>query len=264
MQDKSCCGQLVIIDIFLQSIPSFAASINHFLTIHWKSYFIWSIMNGRKQRHWRFSLMKSVIMKYVSTRKLYEYWNSLRASSIQPPLRLLFNPMAIPTILSRVMLIDLADENFGNIRLAGSHLYDLYGKEISGSKFPDIWSERSRLKALDWLHSLKGNGPLPLVYSTLRYHGQSIDTEFLLLPLRSEKNEITQAIGIQSFVVSQLWYNCRPPIENDWISDKKCAEPVDIRPADVFKTSEHGNVIDLTRRGRPPEGAKKSASSPRD
>lgn len=196
-------------------------------------------------------------MRYIATRRLYEYWNSLRASSAQAPLRVLFNPMAIPSVLSRILLIDLSRENYGNIRVAGSQLYGLYGKEITGTNFTDLWQKSDHAKINKWLTDLSHQVITPLVDTKMTTSETAIETEFLLLPMRNERNEHFQAIGIQSFSSDKPWYGLKSQAKNEWIGQRRLIEEVDIRPADVFSPSVTSNIIELARRAKRPEGARR-------
>ena len=73
--------------------------------------------------------------------ELFAYWNSLRVDAPLPPRRRL-DPRGILRLLPTVSLIDVlqGDGPDYRIRLAGTGLYNVYGREITGRTLSEVYN----------------------------------------------------------------------------------------------------------------------------
>ncbi len=73
-------------------------------------------------------------------RELYDYWLQAAGSRCMPA-RSDIDPFKVPKLLPSVGLIDVADGlNEARFRLAGTHLHDIYGEEITGKRIDRVFA----------------------------------------------------------------------------------------------------------------------------
>src|SRR5512143_159329 len=71
--------------------------------------------------------------------ELFAYWTSLRKGARLPGRRHL-DPAGIQRLLPTVSLIDVGEPGEYRMRLAGTGLYGVYGREITGKRLSDIYN----------------------------------------------------------------------------------------------------------------------------
>src|SRR6185436_10758974 len=77
-------------------------------------------------------------MKHATSRELYQYWDRVRRG--QPaPKRSDIEPSDIRRILADTFILEVTDRETYAIRLAGTRICALYGREIKGTNFLDLW-----------------------------------------------------------------------------------------------------------------------------
>ena len=82
-------------------------------------------------------------MKHAASRELYAYWEEKRGTRPAPE-RAEIEPGAIRGVLSDAFILAL-DRNSGHpVRLAGTRVCALFGREIKGESFLDLWAPSSR------------------------------------------------------------------------------------------------------------------------
>src|SRR5262249_6045085 len=82
-------------------------------------------------------------MKHASSRALYAYWNTLRAGRTAPE-RGELDPRAIRAILGDVMILEVCGPHRYAVRLAGTRICSLMGRELKGRSFAEPFM------AADW------------------------------------------------------------------------------------------------------------------
>ncbi len=102
-------------------------------------------------------------------------------------------------------------------------------------------------------------GRFDAVFETeLRTDCTAIRSEILLLPLRNDRNEHFQALGIQAFPADASWYGNKQSVTNRLLARRPIVEAVDLRPADVFcgrRSSErHRSISTRTSARNSPQG----------
>lgn len=75
------------------------------------------------------------------TRALARYYGDIRAGSVLPSKRV-FDPMRVAPILDRVFLLSKRRGSW-RVRLAGTGLYDVYGRELAGQSLEAMWFSSS-------------------------------------------------------------------------------------------------------------------------
>lgn len=132
------------------------------------------------------------------TREILDYWKSLKGD-VYAPVRGDLDIRNIKALLPRVFLIGL-DCSEWHFRLAGTAFYSLYGRELTGQSFGELWGASaaqigSHLSPISYL-------ACPIVVSSLsRCMGDVVRTETILLPMRSDRDfgEVDRYLGLQSF-----------------------------------------------------------------
>lgn len=133
--------------------------------------------------------------------ELFGYWARLRKGGRLPGRRDL-DPGAIKRLLPTVSLIDVvgAAADF-RIRLAGTGLYDVYGREITGRRLADIYSPAA---AEEWRAELgrvvSDRRPAAGVHN-LAWRGAShLSLLWLRLPLAADGANVDMILGYDALV----------------------------------------------------------------
>jgi hypothetical protein len=134
-------------------------------------------------------------MKHSATRALHAYWDRLRAGRAAPE-RSDVDPGAIRTLLGDVFLLELGGKDRHVVRLAGTRICTLLGRELKERPFAEPFA------AADWqdlFAVLDGVSEFstPAVVSVRgeTQDGRSIDLEMLLLPLRHRGRTQVRLLG---------------------------------------------------------------------
>jgi hypothetical protein len=144
-------------------------------------------------------------IRFDETKDMVRYWASL-ASGRHPPLRSDVSPRAIAKLLPRVFIISNED-GVWKFRLAGTELYALYGRELTGQSFSAVWGGHfaSVSAGLD----AAAAACLPLFVSSDAWSLEGVvEAETVILPLRSsvEHCSVDRFIGLQSFQQPRPWW----------------------------------------------------------
>lgn len=123
-------------------------------------------------------------MKHATSRELYAYWDGLRGRE-PAPRRNAVEPADIRRILADTFILEVVDREQQLVRLAGTRMCAIYGREIKGTDFLSLWSkdDRQAMATLSAAVSLDGAGAV-LTAELTTVRGQTVACEFLLLPLR--------------------------------------------------------------------------------
>ena len=135
--------------------------------------------------------------------ELVAYWASLRDGSRLPGRRQI-DPAGFTRLLPTVSLIDVpgaaSDRDF-RVRLAGTQLYNVYGREITGKGLAEIYNTAA---ADYWRHELakvvEGRRPLVGVHN-LAWRGAShLSIMWLRLPLAANGADVDMILGYDAVV----------------------------------------------------------------
>jgi hypothetical protein len=149
-------------------------------------------------------------MKHPASRELYAYWQEKRGTRPAPE-RAEIEPGAIRGALSDAFILSL-DRNQGHpVRLAGTRMCALFGREIKNESFLDLWSASSR-PAVEGLMSILVDeciGTVAGVTAETARHDQ-IELELLLLPLSVRRPSFARTIGILAPLQIPHWLGETP------------------------------------------------------
>src|SRR5579871_1860709 len=134
-------------------------------------------------------------MKHATSRELYDYWERLRRGR-PAPLRSDVEPSDIRRILADTFILEVGGRETYTIRLAGTRICALYGREIKATSFLDLWApdDRQAIATLAAAVSVDAAAAvLSLEGATPR--GRVVACELLLLPLRHGKSGYDRILG---------------------------------------------------------------------
>src|SRR5271157_2168831 len=125
----------------------------------------------------------AIVMKHAASRELYAYWQEKRGTRPAPE-RAEIEPGAIRGVLSVAFILALDRPAGHPVRLAGTRICALFGREIKGESFLDLWDAPSRdvVEGLVSILSDECTGTVAGV-SAQNDDSEKIDLELLLLPL---------------------------------------------------------------------------------
>jgi hypothetical protein len=138
---------------------------------------------------------RDAIMKHAVSQELYAYWQEQRGNRPAPE-RADIAPGPIRHVLSDVFILAL-DRGAGHpFRLAGTRVCALFGRELKGECFIELWTTSSRPIVSDLLAIVEKEqvGTVAGVTGQMA-NGDMIELELLLLPLAARTN-LARTIGV--------------------------------------------------------------------
>lgn len=149
-------------------------------------------------------------MKHASSLALYDYWNRLRGERLAPE-RSELNPAAIRGVLGDVVILEVGGPERYFIRLAGTRICALMGRELKDRAFAEPFAPA------DWreLYSLMDSvvvDSAPTVASVIgeTKDGRMMGMELLLLPLRHHGRTQARLMGSLSALARPYWSTLEP------------------------------------------------------
>ncbi len=149
-------------------------------------------------------------MKHAASRELYAYWQERRGTRPAPE-RAEIEPGAIRGVLSDAFILAL-DRSAGHpVRLAGTRVCALFGREIKGESFLGLWTNASRPIVASLLAILADECTGTVAGVTARNcTGEPIDLELLLLPLGARRPSFARTIGVLAPLKVPQWLGASP------------------------------------------------------
>ena len=149
-------------------------------------------------------------MKHAASRELYAYWEERRGTRPAPE-RAEIEPGAIRGVLSDAFILAL-DRNAGHpVRLAGTRMCALFGRELKGESFLNLWGAESKsiVASLVSILSDECTGTVAGV-TAQNASGEPIDLELLLLPLGIRRPIFARTIGVLAPLKAPPWLGVKP------------------------------------------------------
>lgn len=144
-------------------------------------------------------------MKTAPTRKMYAYWNARRGSRLAPE-RGDIEPGAIREILSDSFIVSFDDTADHPFRLAGTRVCTLFGHELKGEPFVQLWDLASRNLVRGLAATVADEaGAIVAGVNARTAQGSSADLELLLLPLYHRGNKRLRLLGVLAPVTVPYW-----------------------------------------------------------
>ena len=137
--------------------------------------------------------------------ELFGYWASLRRGT-RLPARLQIDPRDIKRLLPTVSLIDVAREPLDfRMRLAGTALYGVYGREITGKRLSEIYNTAAADYWRAELGKVARDGRPAAGVHNLAWRGAAhLSILWLRLPLAANGRDVDMILGFDAVIgVSQ-------------------------------------------------------------
>jgi hypothetical protein len=134
-------------------------------------------------------------MKHPSIRRLFDYWSERRGARLLPR-RDDIEPEAIRCVLADTFILSFAPTVGHPIRVAGTRVCALFGREIKGEAFLDVFSTAARGEVSN-LISVIADESVGVVGSASEQFSDAhtLRFEFLLLPLSLHGAGIARLLG---------------------------------------------------------------------
>jgi len=132
-------------------------------------------------------------------RRLYRYWITLKTGPA-PPSRKAIDPVAIPSLLSCIVIAEIADGGRIRYRLVGTDMVDHWGEDFTGRFLDEIMTGDYR----DFIQGLFDDAirERACVWSASAFRwdaGRLLPTERLLLPLSDDGRTVNAVLVGQVF-----------------------------------------------------------------
>jgi hypothetical protein len=149
-------------------------------------------------------------MKHAASRELYAYWEERRGTRPAPE-RAEIEPGAIRGVLSDAFILGLDRATGHPLRLAGTRLCALFGRELKGESFTALWAAPSRPVVASLLAILADERVGTVAGVTAQNSaGEEIKLELLLLPLGARRPSLARAIGVLAPLEIPQWLGQSP------------------------------------------------------
>jgi hypothetical protein len=144
-------------------------------------------------------------MKHATSRELYDYWNRIRGARTAPN-RSDIEPSDIRRILADTFILEVIGRDHYIVRLAGTRMCSVYGREVKGSEFLDFWSDEDRQAVATLAAAVAVDGAGAVVTAELTTtRRQSVTCETLLLPLRHGGSGYDRILGSCAALDRPYW-----------------------------------------------------------
>lgn len=149
-------------------------------------------------------------MKHGASRELYEYWNRVRGPE-RAPHRGAIEPSDIRRILADTFILEVIDRSTYAVRLAGTRVCSIYGRELKGSNFLDLWraDDHSAMSTLAAAVSEDGAAAVVTIEGKTD-RNQSVAAELILLPLRHSGPAFDRMLGSLAALDKPYWLGSDP------------------------------------------------------
>jgi len=149
-------------------------------------------------------------MKHAASRELYAYWEERRGNRPAPE-RAEIEPGAIRGALSDAFVLAIDATSGHPVRLAGTRVCALFGREIKGEAFLDLWAKTSRPIVASLLEILADEYVGTVAGVTAQSSdSEAVDLELLFLPLGTRRPSRARAIGVLAPLAVPQWLGVRP------------------------------------------------------
>lgn len=150
-------------------------------------------------------------MKHPTSRLLHAYWDEIRAERSAPERREI-EPGAIRNLLADSLILEIeADQRAATIRLAGTRVCAVFGRELRGRPFAALWGGAGRPDEAWPLVETVATDIVGVVAGLrgMTARGDTLDFELLLLPLRHRGRTHARMLGALSPHATPHWIGSR-------------------------------------------------------
>jgi hypothetical protein len=152
-------------------------------------------------------------VKHASSQALFAYWNERRGLRSAPE-RGDIEPGGIGRSLSDSFILAIDDAAVHPLRLAGTRICGLFGREIRGVSFETLWQPSDRETIRDIIAAVADDATALIAGARGRTEdGYEVDLELLLLPLRHRGRTHARQIGVLAPLTIPFWLGSSPVID---------------------------------------------------
>ena len=145
-------------------------------------------------------------MRLAVSQQLFAYWDALRGARGAPE-RNDIEPGAIRGALGDTFILEFDSDRGFPFRIVGSRTSALFGRELRGGAFLDLWRTGDRAEAARIVESVADGAQPFLIGARGQPEGAAeLDLEFTLLPLRHHRATHARLLGA-----------CAPSANPPWI-----------------------------------------------
>ncbi len=160
-------------------------------------------------------------MKHAASRALYSYWDRLRAGRSAPE-RSDLDPSAIRTLLGDVLLLEFSTRDRHVVRLAGTRICSLLGREIKGHALSEIFAPGD----VQDLNSMLDCVAASAIPSVVGLRGKTADAramnlELLALPLRHRGRTHARMLGALTALENPYWAGVTPLVRLQLVTSRQ-------------------------------------------
>ena len=150
-------------------------------------------------------------MKHAASRELFAYWEDRRGERLAPE-RADIEPGAIRSALSDTFILELGETGDNHaFRLAGTRVCAMFGRELKGETFVDLWDLANRRAIADLL-TISVEESIGTVAGVTAHSatGETLELELLLLPLGIRRPRLARTIGVLAPLKPPVWLGTSP------------------------------------------------------
>jgi hypothetical protein len=187
-------------------------------------------------------------MKHPASRTLFDYWDALRGERTAPE-RSELDPGVIRNILADTFILEVDPAQTFPFRLAGTRVCALYGRDLKGVSFLDLWPAAEARSGRDVVLGVLSEMAGAVAGVAARTAGGTThELELLLLPLRHGGKTHARLLGCITAEQAPPWIGL-DPVTTQAITGIRMLVPAVARPdAPAF-----GLVRRLAERLKPAE-----------
>ncbi|KAA2242196.1 PAS domain-containing protein [Salinarimonas soli] len=149
-------------------------------------------------------------MKHASTRMIFSYWDALRGERAAPD-RGEIEPGEIRHVLADTFILEIGADRTAEFRLAGTRLCALFGRELKGARFVDLWPEHAGPGIRRHVGTvIDETAGLVIGLLGTTESGDTVDLEMVLLPLRHRGKPHARVLGALSPATIPAWLGFSP------------------------------------------------------
>lgn len=189
-------------------------------------------------------------MRHPTSRVLFAYWDHLRGTRSAPE-RGEIEPGSIRHVLADTVILDLDEPDEPRVRLAGTRLCGLFGRELKGDDFTALWSEAGRDEIRRLIGAVQDDAAGivgGLVGQTA--DGDRVTLEVVLLPLRHHGRTHSRVLGAISPGAVPVWLGLKPVVSLETISLRIIWPLGDAAPAAAPPAEERRRRLVVHQGGR--------------
>lgn len=146
-------------------------------------------------------------MKHPSNRELFAHWNERRGNRLAPE-RADIEPSAIRQVLGDTFVLGVDGMNLHPLRLAGTRLCALFGRELKGESFIGLWERSGRIAVRELLAVVmeeKTGVVASVTAATADDSMLALNMELLLLPLDHQSKAEARILGAMAPMTVPYW-----------------------------------------------------------